>query len=179
MARRRAKEHDMAEHEAVFLYIGTYRDEAVARTDYKLVKDLHTLKAVGSYDAVVVTKDDAGKIHVNKDETAVRHGGWGGAAAGAVVGILFPPAILGAAVVGAAVGGVGGHLRRGFSRSDVTELGDLIEQGQAALVVVGRTRLDDVLDQGRLNADKHVSKQLGVHPKDIDKAIQDAVREIG
>jgi uncharacterized membrane protein len=168
----------MAEQEAVFLYIGTYRDEATARSEYKLVKELHTLKAVGSYDAVVVTKDDAGRVHVNKDETAVRHGGWGGAVAGAVVGVLFPPSLLAAAAAGAAVGGVGGHLRRGLSRSDVDELGDLIEQGQAALVIVGRTRLDHVLGLGQLNAEKHVSKQLGVHPKDIDKAVKDAVREM-
>ena len=169
----------MADHEAVFLYIGTYHDEPTAQSDYKLVKDLHMEKAIGSYDAVVVVKDDAGKIHVNKDETAVRRGGWGGAAAGAIVGLVFPPAILGAAAAGAAMGSVGGHLRRGLSRSDVDELGGLIEQGQAALVVVGRTRLEDVLDHGRLNAEKHVSKQLGVDPKDIDDAVRAAVRELG
>jgi hypothetical protein len=30
-------------------------------------------------------------VQVNKDETATRRGVWGGAAAGAVIGILFPP----------------------------------------------------------------------------------------
>jgi uncharacterized membrane protein len=50
-------------------------------------------------------------------------GARGGAALGAVVGILFPPAIIGTAVVCAAVGGVGGHLWRGVSRSDVKEFG--------------------------------------------------------
>jgi uncharacterized membrane protein len=169
----------MADHEeAVFLYVGTYGDEATAQSDYTLVKGLHAAKAVGSYDAVVVTRDDAGKIHVNKDETAVRRGGWGGAAAGAVVGLVFPPAVLGAAVAGAAVGAVGGHLRRGLSRSDVDELGDLLAQGEAALVVVGRTKLADVLDRGRLNAVTHVYKQLGVDPKHIDEAVRQAVREM-
>jgi hypothetical protein len=66
--------------------------------------------------------DDKGKVHVNKDETATRHGAWGGAAAGAVIGILFPPSIIGTAIVGAAVGGVSGHLWRGMSRNDVKEL---------------------------------------------------------
>src|SRR5262245_38893695 len=36
--------------------------------------------------------------------------GWGGAAAGAVLGILFPPSILGTAVIGGAIGGVSGHV---------------------------------------------------------------------
>ena len=160
------------QEETVFLYVGTYADEATAHGDYQLVKELHKAKAVGSYDAVVVIRDDTGKIHVNKDETAFRRGGWGGAAAGAVVGVIFPPAILGAAAVG-------GHLRRGLSRSDVDELGDLLAQGEAALVVVGRTKLADVLDRGRLNAANHVYKQLGVDAKHIDDAVRQAVREMG
>ena len=102
----------MAKPDAVFIYIGTYPSEAAARDDYDIVKDLHSAGAVGTYDAAVVTKDDEGKVHVNKDEMATRHGAWGGAAVGAVVGILFPPAIIGTALVGAAVGGVGGHLWR-------------------------------------------------------------------
>jgi hypothetical protein len=106
----------MVKPDAVFVYIGTYPDEAAARADYDIVRDLHAAGAVGTYDASVVTKDNAGKVHVNKDETATRHGAWGGAAAGALVGILFPPSIIVSAAVGAAVGGVGGHLWRGMSR---------------------------------------------------------------
>ena len=95
----------MAKPDAVFIYIGTYPSEAAARDDYDIVKDLHAAGAVGTYDAAVVTKDNAGKVHVNKDEMATRHGAWGGAAVGAVVGILFPPSIIVGAAVGAAVGG--------------------------------------------------------------------------
>ena len=83
----------MAKEDGMFLYIGTYPSEADARADYEIVKELHSLDAVGTYDAAVITKDDQGKVHVNKDESATRHGGWGGAAAGAVVGLLFPPSI--------------------------------------------------------------------------------------
>jgi uncharacterized membrane protein len=81
---------------------------------------------VGTYDAAVITKDPKGKVHVNKDEMATRHGGWEGAAAGAVVGMLFPPAVLGSALVSGAIGAASGHLYRGISRSDVKELGDLV-----------------------------------------------------
>jgi uncharacterized membrane protein len=95
----------MAKPDAVFIYTCTYPSEAAARADYDVVKDLHAAGAVGTFDAAVVTKDDAGEVHVNKDEMATRHAAWGGAAVGAVVGILFPPAIIGSAAVGAAVGG--------------------------------------------------------------------------
>ena len=105
----------MAKPDAVFVYIGTLSERGGGHEDdYAGIKDLHAAGAVGTYDAAVVTKDDSGKVHVNKDEMATRHGAWGGAAVGAVVGILFPPAIIGSAIVGAAVGGVGGHLWRGI-----------------------------------------------------------------
>ena len=168
----------MAKPDAVFIYIGTYPGEAAARDDYGVVKDLHAADAVGTYDAAVVTKDDSGKVHVNKDEMATRHGAWGGAAVGALVGILFPPAIIGTALAGAGVGGVGGHLWRGMSRSDVKELGDVIDDGQAALIVVGDSKLEQALDKATLKAEKNVVKELDVSPKDIDKAVQEAAGDV-
>jgi uncharacterized membrane protein len=172
------EEQNMAKPEAVFVYIGTYPDKAQARDDYQVVKDLHSAGAVGSYDAALVTKDDRGNMHVNKDEMATRHGGWGGAAAGAVIGILFPPSVIGTALVGAAVGGISGHLWRGMSRSDVKEFGDIIDAGQAALVVVGESKLQQALDKAALKAEKHVAKELDVSPKDLDRAIQEAAGEV-
>jgi hypothetical protein len=58
----------MAKPEAVFIYVGTYPSKAAAEADYEVVKDLHALGAVGSYDAAVVTKDDNGKVHENKEK---------------------------------------------------------------------------------------------------------------
>lgn len=168
----------MAKADGTFLYIGTYASEAAARDDYAIVKDLHTDGAVGTYDAAVITKDSSGKVHVNKDEMATRHGGWGGAAAGAVIGILFPPAILGTALVGGAIGSIGGHVWRGLSRSDVKELGELIDSGEAALLVIGASTLEAALDKAKLNAEKHIAKELGVSTDDVDAAVQEAASEI-
>ena len=168
----------MKNPDGVFLYIGTYPDELSARADYDVVKDLHAVGAVGTYDAAVVTKDLDGKVHVNKDEMATRHGGWGGAAAGAVIGILFPPSIIGMAVVGGAIGGVSGHLWRGMSRADVKELGDIIDEGQAALVIVGESRLGEALEKVDLKAEKRVAKELDVSTKDVDKAVQETAKDV-
>ena len=168
----------MAKPEAIFIFIGTYPDEAQAQDDYRVVKDLHSAGAVGTYDAAVVTKAVNGKVHVNKDEMATRHGAWGGAAAGAVVGILFPPSILGTALAGAAIGGVGGHLWRGMSRSDVKEFGDIIDSGQAALVIVGESTIQSAIQKAQLKADKQVAKELRVSAKDVDKAVREAATEV-
>ncbi|MEU9132262.1 DUF1269 domain-containing protein [Kitasatospora sp. NPDC048540] len=168
----------MAKPDAVFLFIGTYPSEAAARTDYDVLKELHAIGAVGSYDASVVTKDESGKVHVDKDETATRHGAWGGAAAGAVVGLLFPPALIGTAAVGAAVGGLSGHLWRGMSRSDVKEFGEIIDEGQAALVVVGASTIADAVQKAELNAVKQIAKELDVRASDLDTAVRQAATEV-
>jgi len=169
----------MAKAEGVFVYIGTYPSETVARDDYEVVKDLHAAGAVGSYDAAVVTKDANGKVHENKDETTTRHGAWGGAAVGALVGVLFPPALIASAAAGAAVGGVSGHLWKGLSRSDVKELGEFIDAGEACLVVVGESKFEAALEKAGLKAEKEISKELDVDSKDIDAAIQDAAKQLG
>ncbi|WP_433475388.1 DUF1269 domain-containing protein [Spirillospora sp. CA-142024] len=168
----------MAKPDAVFIYVGTYPSEAVARADYDVVKDLHAAGAIGTYDAAVVSKDDAGKVHVNKDETATRHGAWGGAAVGALVGILFPPAIIAGTAVGAAVGGVSGHLWRGMSRADVKEFGEIIDDGQAALIIIGESKLLQAMDKAALKAEKHVARELDVSSKDVDKVVRDAAGEL-
>ena len=168
----------MAKPEAVFIYIGTYPSKAAAEADYDVVKDLHAVGAVGSYDAAVVTKDDDGKVHENKDEMATRHGGWGGAAVGALIGCLFPPAFIAATATGAVVGAVSGHLWRGMSRKDCKELGEIIDDGQAALVIVGESTVEEAVDKAALKAEKHVAKDLDIESKDIDKAVREAAGEV-
>jgi uncharacterized membrane protein len=168
----------MAKTDGTFIYVATYPDEIAALDDYQTVKELHAGGLVGAYDAAVVTKDAAGKVHENKDETATRHGAWWGVAAGAAVGVLFPPAILGAAAAGGVIGGVSGHLAKGMSRSRAKELGDFIDPGQAGLVVVGETKVKAAVQEAVHRADKQAAEQLAVDPKDIDQALQRAVGEM-
>jgi uncharacterized membrane protein len=168
----------MSKADGVFIYVGTYASEVDARTDYDLVKGLHSQGAVGTYDAAVITKDGDGKVHVNKDETTTRHGAWGGAGVGALVGILFPPSIIGSAIVGAAIGGVSGHLWKGMSRADVKEFGDIIDSGEAALVIVGETKLEAYLEKLELKATKRATKELELDKGKIDEAVQAAAKTI-
>ena len=168
----------MAATDGTFILVATYPEEAIAQEDYQVVKDLHAQGLVGSYDAAVVTKDASGKVHENKDETATRHGGWWGVAAGAAVGVLFAPAVLGAAAVGGAVGAVSGHLAKGMSRSRAKELGDFIDPGQAGLVVVGESKVKDAIQKAVTRADKETAEDLGVDPKDLDQALREAMDEM-
>jgi uncharacterized membrane protein len=164
--------------DSTFLYLGTYESAVLARADYNALKDPLSTLVLRTYDAALVTKDTSGKVHVNKDDVMKRHGTWGGAVAGAMVGILFPPAIIATAAVGGAAGAIGGHLWRGVSRADVKELGELIDAGEAALLLIGGTTLEAAIDKLQLKADKHVSKRLDVSTKDLDAAIKDAERKV-
>jgi uncharacterized membrane protein len=161
-----------------FVLVATYPDEATARQDYQVVKDAHAAGLVGSYDAAVVTKDASGKVHENKDETATRHGAWWGVAAGAALGVIFPPSVLGAAAAGGMAGAVSGHLARGMSRSEAKELGDFIGPGQAGLVIVGENKVEDAIKKSVTRAEKQTAQELDVSPKDVDKALQETVKEM-
>jgi uncharacterized membrane protein len=156
----------------VFIYAAIYDTEDDARADYEVLKDLHAGAIVGTYDAALVTKDEDGKVHVHKHEKPTQHGSWTGAGVGAVVGILFPPAILASAVVGAAAGGVAGHLWRGMSRGDVKELGEALDEGDAALVVVGASKLDETLDRELKRAQRHLEKQVKADAKELEKELE-------
>jgi len=162
----------------LFIYIGTYSTLAGAEADYESVRELHGMDAIGSYDAAIVTKDDTGKVHVSRTETAATHAGWGGLVAGALVGLLFPPAILGTAVVGAGIGAASGHLWRGISRSDLKDLGETIDVGQVALVVVGANRLEQTLDTRSFHADTHVLKNVDVQADELDEVLRETVTEV-
>jgi uncharacterized membrane protein len=161
-----------------FVLVATYPDEATAQQDYQVVKDAHAAGLVGSYDAAVVTKDASGKVHENKDETATRHGAWWGVAAGAALGVIFPPSVLGAAAVGGAVGGISGHLAKGMSRSEAKQLGDFIDPGQAGLIVVGESKVEDAIKNAVTRAEKQTAKELDVDPKNVDKTLQETVKEM-
>jgi uncharacterized membrane protein len=155
----------------VFVYAAVYSDLAGALEDYDALLELHAADLVGSYDVALVEKDDNGKVHVMKHEKPTQHGAWTGIAVGAVVGILFPPSILGAAVVGGVGGGVLGHLFRGMSRGDAKDLGDILDSGQAALVVVGRSRVQEQLDKALSKADKSIEREIDADADEFEQEL--------
>ena len=168
----------MATAGSTFVYVATYPDEATAREDYQEVKGLHAGGLVGSYDAALITKDEKGKIHENKDETSTRHGAWWGVAAGGAIGLIFPPSVLGAAAVGGVVGALSGHMSKGMSRSRAKELGDFIGPGEAGLVVVGESRVEEAVEKAVTRAEKETAEPLDVEPQKIDKTLRGAIGDM-
>jgi uncharacterized membrane protein len=161
----------------LFIYAATYATVVDASADYEALIELHHAHLVGTYDVALITKDEQGKVHVQKHEKPTQHGAWTGIAVGALAGVLFPPSIIGSAAVGGLAGGVIGHLARGMSRGDMKELGELVDTGQAALVIVGESRVGEQLDKALTRALKTIEKQTEADSKEFQRELKQAERE--
>ena len=160
----------------VFLYAAIYDVIADAEADYRAVFDLHAAGAIGTFDSAVIRKEGDGKIRVTKTEKPTQHGAWTGAAVGALVGIIFPPAVIGSAIVGAGAGGLTGHLTRGISRGDLKDLGDGLDEGSAAVIVLGESKIEEQLEKATKRANKLIEKQIDADADDFKRQIDAAAQ---
>jgi len=161
----------------VFLYAAIYDDIAIAEADYDAVFDLHAAGAIGTFDSAVIRKEEDGKVRVTKTEKPTQHGAWTGAGVGALVGLVFPPALIGSAIVGAGAGGLVGHLRKGISRGDLKDLGEELEAGSGAVIVIGESNLEEMLEKATARANKLIAKQVEGDADDLEREIDAAAKE--
>ena len=161
----------------VFLYAAVYDEIADAEADYEAVFDLHAAGAIGTFDSAVIRKDADGKVRVTKTEKPTQHGAWTGAAVGALVGIVFPPAVLGTAILGAGAGGLTGHLSRGISRGDLKDLGEELEAGSAAVIVLGESKIEEQLEKATKRANKLIEKQVDANAEEFKREMDAAAKE--
>jgi uncharacterized membrane protein len=178
----------MAKQDKDTLYViaAAYEGVDAAVADYEAVKALYReVKSSNDFDAAVIRKDDDGTVHiVKKHEQPTRHGaavglGWGLAVG--VVATLFPPVGIGivtAGGAGAVIGGVTGHASGGMSRSDLKELGDVLDAGQAGLIAVYETNLADQVAANIKAANRVISRATDMAADqlaaDMKKAEQEA-----
>ena len=71
-----------------------------------------------------------------------------------------------------------GHLWKGMSRTDVKEFGDMIDAGEAALVIVGETKIEAYLEKLQLKATKRATKELELDKGKIDEAVRAAAKSV-
>jgi uncharacterized membrane protein len=159
----------------MFLYAGEYESVDDAKADLEVLKEMHREHVVGTYDAAVVTKTEEGKVKiVDKIEKPTQHGGWAGMAVGAALGLIFPPSILVGGLLGAGAGALIGHLEGGMSRSDVREVGEMLEDSEAALIVVGEATIERAVDDATKRAKKQMKKEIRADAREMEKAVDQA-----
>jgi uncharacterized membrane protein len=94
-------------------------------------------------DAVVVTRDEKGKVKLHQTVNPAGAGAAGGALWGGLIGLIFLAPLLGAAI-GAAVGGASGAATDlGVDDRFMKELGQNLPEGGAALFVLVRQATPD------------------------------------
>jgi uncharacterized membrane protein len=171
----RPKESNTVSENPVFLYVGEYDTVEDAKADLEELKELHREHVVGTYDAAVLTKNEEGKVEiVDKIEKPTQHGGWAGLAVGAAIGLIFPPSILVSGLVGAGAGALIGHLRAGMSNSDLKEVGEALEESEAALIVVGEATIERAVEEATRRVKKEMKKEVRADAREMERAIDTA-----
>jgi uncharacterized membrane protein len=166
----------MSEKDTLVVLGASYDSVADAEVDYQAVKDLYAAAGVGhDFDAAILERGDDGKVNVaRKHEASTRHGAWEGLAIGAVAAILPGIGLAAGAAVGAGIGAVAGHMKGGMKDSDLKELGEVLNKGEAGLIVIYATNMADQVAASMKAENRFVSEAMDADADALAKQIKEA-----
>jgi uncharacterized membrane protein len=170
--------------DTLFVAAASYDTVEDAVADYEAVKALYAeIRTSHDFDAAVVARREDGKVEiVKKHEQPTRHGaahglGWG-LAAGAVAALFPAVGIIGALTVGggagAAIGAVSGHVSGGMNRDDLKQLGEVLDEGRAGLIVVYAANLADQVAANIKAANRLVAAETDMAADELAREIKAA-----
>ncbi len=166
----------MSDQEFV-VFAGAYTSLDDAKEDFEAVKAMHAEAWLGPYEGVLFVKEEGGKVKIVDRDSSIRAAGAGaGALVGGLIGLIFPPSILGGAAVGAGAGALLGYLFGTFKRKDIQELGELLDDGDAGIFLIGVPTPELGAQKLLKRAAKVAKKQVDADAKDIKKAIDEAAK---
>jgi uncharacterized membrane protein len=157
-------------------------DDALAEFQAIEVAWRHVSSSHG-FDAAVVAKDEGGKVEiVRRHDEPTRHGaasGLGyGLAVGAVVALFPAVGILGPLAVGAgsgaALGAVAGHAGGAMKGDDLKTLGEILDRGDAGLVVVYPAEMADRVSTSVTRATSKVHAMAGISGEQLAEEVRAA-----
>lgn len=165
-------------------FAATYGSLEAAEADYEAIKSLYyDAGIIDTFDAAVIAKDDKGKVKiVKKHEQPLRQGAWVGGGLGLATGLtvaLFPAVAVGAGLlwgtgIGAGVGALAGHAAGGMSRSDLKELGEALDNGEAAVVAVAAAAVADRVAGALAGSAKVERRELQADPDAVKADVAEA-----
>jgi len=170
--------------EMLYVLAASYDDVNDALAEYGAIEAAWThVSSEHTFDATVVAKDASGKVDiVRRHDEPVRHGtasglGWG-LATGAVVSLFPMVGIIGALAVGggagAALGAVAGHTAGSMSRDDLKALGEVLDEGDAGLVVVYPRDMADRVTAAVTKARNKVHASAGISGDELAAEVRAA-----
>ena len=172
----------MSEPDTLLVLAAAYATRTEAEADYESVKALYReIEASHDFDAAVIARGDDGKVHVvRKHEEPTRHGaahglGWGlaiGAASAILPGIGLLGGLAAGGGAGAVIGAVTGHMKGGMHDADLRELGEVLQQGEAGLIVVYATNLQDQVAANIRAENKRISREVDANSEDLARRLE-------
>jgi uncharacterized membrane protein len=150
---------------AYTLLVADFDSTDTAWEAYQELKSIEDGASVEIEGVVVVKRDAAGELEVQKaTDHSTRSGLTWGAVGGVVLGVLFPPSIIGSAVVLGAAGAGAGKLRERHHRKELAEqLHTAIAPGHSGLVAL-------VSDPGEVKIRKALARANHI----VESAVDDA-----
>jgi uncharacterized membrane protein len=147
-----------------------YDSEADAVADFEDLRARYDKEEIGdTFDAAVLTRKANGKVEIVKRAVGeTRHRARVGLGTGLAVGAtlaLFPAISLAGALVaggtlGAGTGAIAGHMVSGMKRSELKDLGEVLDNGTSGLVVVARTNHETMVEDTTKRAKHQAKAQL-------------------
>jgi len=160
--------------DGLIVFAGQYGDLELAKADFAALKELKRMDFVGTYEAALFTKTDEGSVKIlDTDATQRGEAAKVGVVTGAILGVIFPPSLIATAAVGAGAGALVGNFMKTISRSDVKEIGEVLDAGQAGIIFVGEA----TLEAGMRKLLKGVAKELKVAVDEDADAMKAAIDE--
>ena len=157
-------------NDALVVIAYQYDREADALADFEDLRTRYGKEEIGeTFDAAVLTRKANGKVDIVKRAVGqTRHRAGVGLGTGLAVGAalaLFPAISLAGALVaggtaGASAGAVAGHLASGISRSDLKDLGEVLDDGTSGLVVVAAANVETMVVDATTRAKHRAKAQL-------------------
>jgi uncharacterized membrane protein len=120
------------------LLAGVYADQERAATILDMLQQMHRATTITLVDAALVTKDQAGKVHIQETrELTTGKGARRGAIIAGVIGLIYPPSLIATALAGGGIGALAGKFRdTGVKTDDLKEIAASLEPGKAAVVAL-------------------------------------------
>lgn len=123
------------------LYIAAYDDPDAAEQDWEAIKQLEKDKIISAEALVLVNRADDGKIHIKDNAHSVGAGAVIGGVGGAIVGLIFPPALLASAAVGAGIGAGAGAAVKQLEKHQVkADIERTLPRGSSGIIVLVEER---------------------------------------
>jgi uncharacterized membrane protein len=153
------------------LFVADFTDPDAAWAAYEALKSIEDGQRVAIEGVVVVKKGADGKLEVQKvTDHSTRSGLKWGVVGGVVLGVLFPPSIIGSAAAFGVAGAAVGKARELHHRGELAqELEDVIEPGHSGILAL-------VSDPGAIEIRKALDKADAIVEKAVDNVTANDIK---